>query len=225
MNHQKILIVDDEVLIAEHLKDILRDLGFVNLSLAHSKSDAIQKIESFKPDLVLLDIRMEEELEGISIAEQINKRFNIPFIFISAHSDASIIRKAVATSPAGYITKPYKKMDIYAAINLVLQAIKNPKQNVLVFKDGYSTVQVPADDILFAQSEGNYIHLNTIRKKYTIRYSLEWLLENVAENQFARVHRSYVVNLHRIEKQNSKAIFIGEFEIPVARNKQPDLGK
>lgn len=225
MNSQKILIVDDEVLIAEHLKDILLDLGFPSLTLAHNKSEALQKIEEFKPDLVLLDIRMEEELEGISIAEEINKQFGIPFIYISAHSDAGTIRKAVATSPAGYITKPYKKMDIYAAINLVLQSMKHPKQNVLVFKDGYNTVQVPADDILFAQSEGNYIHLITTRKKYTIRVSLEWLLENVPEKQFARVHRSYLVNLHKIEKQNSKAVHIGGFEIPVARNKQPDLGK
>ena len=115
----KILIVDDEVLIAEFLKDELIDLGYHDIVLAHNRKQAFAKIEEFKPQLILLDIRMKNEREGIEIAEEINKGVKIPFIFITAHSDKEILQHALSTKPAGYITKPFKQIDVYAAVSLV----------------------------------------------------------------------------------------------------------
>jgi two-component system response regulator LytT len=223
-NSIKILIVDDEVLIAEFIKDVLMSLDFKLLCLVHTKEDAIKEIGVFKPDLILLDIRMENELDGIEIAKEINSNFKIPFIFITAHSDKEIIEKALNTMPSGYITKPIKKMDVYAAINLAIKKAEVVDEQFLTFKDGYDIIKLSFNDILYVESEGNYINIFTLQKKYAIRNSLEWFISNMPKNGFEKVQRSYVVNMKKVHRATSKSLFINDIEIPISRGKQIDLG-
>lgn len=219
----KILIVDDEVLIAEFLKDELTALGYVNVSLAHNKKQTFSLVEVFKPQLILLDVRMKNEREGIEIAEEINKIYNIPFIFITAHSDKEIVKQALATKPAGYITKPFKQIDIYAAVHLVETKQEKNTEKCIIVKDGYSEIKVMLDTILYAQSDDNYIHIFTTTKKFTIRNTLEWFKENTPPEMFRQTHRSYIVNLSKITVSTSRSVFIGDTEIPVSRGNQPKL--
>jgi two-component system response regulator LytT len=216
-NNFKILIVDDEVLIAEFLKDVLISLDYTVLKLAHNKNQALLQLKEFMPDLVLLDIRMKRQLEGIEIAKEINAHYNIPFIFITAHSDKDIVQKALDTKPAGYITKPFKKMDVFAAVHLVQSNKEIFTEKYLIFKDGYENVKLLVDDVLYAQCDNNYIHIFTADKKHTLRSSLEWLKENLPHELFHQTHRSYIVNITKITKSNSKSVFINDIEIPVSR--------
>ncbi len=156
ISETRILVVEDEVLIAEYIKEVLTALLFSNIKLAHTKEQALLEIERFKPELILLDIRMEHELEGITLAQKINELYQIPFVFITAHSDKQIIEKALNTNPSGYITKPFKKIDVYAAINLALKKAKENEKRILIFKDGHLTTKLPFDSILYVESEGNY---------------------------------------------------------------------
>ena len=216
----KILIVDDEVLIAEFLKDELVAVGYQNIALAHNRKQAFEMMSEYRPQLVLLDIRIKNEREGIEIAEEINKTFKIPFIYITAHSDKEIVEHALSTKPAGYITKPFKQIDVYAAVHLVETNLEKVKENFLVFKDGYADIKLSVDDILYAQSDDNYIHIHTTTKKYTLRNTLEWFKEITPEGLFHRTHRSNIVNITKITKSTSKSVFIGEIEIPVSRGNQ-----
>ena len=221
MKHNfKILIVDDEVLIAEFLKDILQSLGYSNLRLAHNKDQAIVHVIEFMPDLVLLDIRMNGELEGIEIAEEISLHYKTPFLFITAHSDKIIVQKALDTKPVGYITKPFKKMDIYAAVHLVEINKELMNEKHLVFKDGFTMVKLSFDDLLYVQSDDNYIHIYAKQKKYTLRTTLGWFKENTPEELFRQIHRSYIINMNKITKTTSKSVFIDDTEIPVSRGNQ-----
>jgi DNA-binding LytR/AlgR family response regulator len=219
----KILIVDDEVLIAEFLKDELISLGYQHIALAHNKKQAFALVNVFKPQLILLDIRMKSEREGIEIAEEINQKYKIPFIFITAHSDKEIVQQALGTKPAGYITKPFKQIDVYAAVHLVETGSENNQEKFLVFKDGYMNIRVSIDDVLYAQSDDNYIHIYTTAKKYTVRNTLEWFKENTPQELFHRTHRSYIVNITKINKSTSKSVFINDIEIPVSRGNQIKL--
>ena len=216
----KILIVDDEVLIAEFLKDELISLGYNNIALAHNRKQAFAKMEEFIPQVVLLDIRMKNEREGIEIAEEINRNAKIPFIYITAHSDKEIVQHALSTKPAGYITKPFKQIDVYAAVNLVEANLEKLMDKFLIFKDGYSDVKIFIDDILYAQSDDNYIHIYTTTKKHTVRGTLEWFKESIPDALFHRTHRSYIVNITKITKSTSKSVFINDIEIPVSRGNQ-----
>lgn len=219
----KILIVDDEVLIAEFLKDELISLGYQHIALAHNKKQTFALVNAFKPQLILLDIRMKSEREGIEIAEEINKSHNIPFIFITAHSDKDIVQQALNTIPSGYITKPFKQIDVYAAVHLVETNSEKLNERFVVFKDGYAEVKVAVDDILYAQSDDNYIHVFTTSKKHTVRNTLEWFKDSVPEELFHRTHRSYIVNISKVNKATSKNVFINDIEIPVSRGNQIKL--
>lgn len=219
----KILIVEDEVLIAEFLKDILNDFGVFKVDLAHNKKMALEVIERFQPNLILLDIRMEEELQGIEIAIEIGRKFKVPFIFITAHSDEQIIQQALETKPFAYITKPVKKMDVYAAINLALNSISEKAVTYLLFKDGHTEVRLDHTEILYAKSIGNYVTVYTPGKKYNIRYSMDWLSENLPLDSFLRVHRSYLVNVKKIEKNSFKSLLVNGVEIPKSRNLKLNL--
>lgn len=219
----KILIVEDEVLIAEFLKDELTSLGYHRICLAHNRKQVFSKIEEFNPDLILLDIRMNNEREGIEIAEEINRSIKIPFIFITAHSDKEIVQRALITKPVGYITKPFKKIDLYAAIHLAETNLEETNEKHLVFKDGHAIIKLSVDDILYVQSDDNYIHVFCINKKHTLRNTLEWFISNTPEELFHRTHRSYIVNITKITKSTSKAVFINESEIPVSRGNQVKL--
>lgn len=213
----KLLIVEDEVLIAEFLKDELETLGYTEVEMAHNSKQTKLKLEIFKPDVVLLDIRMITEREGIEIAEYINENFKTPFIFITSHSDKEIVQQALRTNPAGYITKPFKKMDIYAAVHIIEMERNKTKEQFLQIKDGHTEVKIALDDILFVQSDDNYVQIVTIQKKYLLRKSMDWMNENTPNDTFQRTHRSFIVNTTKITKITKKSVFINDQEIPIAR--------
>jgi two-component system, LytTR family, response regulator LytT len=217
---RKILIVDDEVLIAEDLMDILNKYGFRNIEMAHDKKSAVSMLNEFKPDIVLLDIRMEKETDGLELGEYINEKLKMPFIYITAHSDIEMIKEIVKTKPVAYITKPYKNSEIYAALLMAEGVLSNVSNSFLTFKDGYATVKVLVDDIHYVESNGNYIDIYTKQKRYTLRNSLEWFKQNVPTELFYQTQRSFVVNISKITKTTGKSVFIDTLEIPVSRGNQ-----
>ena len=96
-------------------------------------------------------------------------------------------------------------------------------EKFLVFKDGYTDVKLSVDDVLYAQSDDNYIHVFTTTKKHTVRNTLEWFKESVPQELFHQTHRSYIVNITKITKSSSKSVFINDIEIPVSRGNQVKL--
>lgn len=219
----KILIVDDEVLIAEYLKDILMSLNMEQIKLAHNRQQAMAAIETFGPDIILLDIKMENDMVGISMAEEIGRLYRIPIIFITAYSDKETVEAALKTMPAAYITKPFKTMDVFAAVSIVIKDREAQTDRYFVFKDGYTTVRLLHTDILYVESEGNYITIVTASEKYCIRQTLDWCLGNLPPNKFARVHRCYIVNLEKIEKTTTRHVHVKGNVIPLARNRRNNL--
>jgi two-component system, LytTR family, response regulator LytT len=219
INNFKILIVDDEVLIAEFLKDELLALGYDNIELAHHKQQALLKIIEFNPQLILLDIRMKTEREGIEIADEINKSYNIPFIFITAHSDKDIVKQALATKPVGYITKPFKKIDVYAAVHLAEtnSEKQTTKTRQLIIKDGTNNTLIPFNDITFIEGEGNYVTIYYDDKKQLSRQSLEGTMKDLDDERFFKLHRSFIINLNKVTSFTKKNVIIMDKSIPISR--------
>ena len=116
-----ILIVEDEVMIAEDLAEMCRSFGYHTLEPAYGPGDALQKLKTENIDLVLLDINLESEIDGIEIAGYINDHFKLPIIYLSSYSDPKTLKAARQTKPMAYITKPFKKTDIHNTIEITLQ--------------------------------------------------------------------------------------------------------
>lgn len=152
----KILIIEDEVLIAEILKDYLLSFGYTKIEMAHDKQSGLQLLETFKPQLVLLDIRMENEKDGLEIGKWINLKYQTPFIYLTAHSDNMLIREIMQTQPAGYINKPIKKVDL-------LTNILRITQSGLILDEGVANVLSKSDKELILELQ-TYLQKNIYNK-------------------------------------------------------------
>ncbi|MFH2133333.1 MAG: PAS domain S-box protein [bacterium] len=120
MTKARILIVEDEAIIAMEIESDLKRLGYEVTSIVDSGKKAIQKAEIEKPDLVLMDIRIKGELDGIQAAEVIRTQYDIPVIFATAYLDEERIRRAKLTMPFGYILKPIQERDLKVTIEMAL---------------------------------------------------------------------------------------------------------
>ncbi|HML26239.1 response regulator [Methanomethylovorans sp.] len=120
MTNAKILVVEDENIVALEIKKRLQKLGYIVPGVASTGEDAISKAEGILPDLVLMDIMLKGEIDGINAAGEIRKRFNIPVIYLTAYSDGDTIERAKLTEPYGYILKPFEEDDLRTTIEIAL---------------------------------------------------------------------------------------------------------
>ena len=120
MKEAKILVVEDEALVALHLEQRLQMLGHSVVGTAFSGTDALEQTAAHLPDLVLMDINLGRGISGIEAAQQINRVFDIPVVFVTAHSDDAILQKANAAGPYGYVLKPFEDSALRVTIEIAL---------------------------------------------------------------------------------------------------------
>ena len=114
----RILVVEDEGVVALDLTSTLTDLGYLVVGCVASGETAIEKAIMLKPDLVLMDIRLSGKMDGIEAAKGITSRFDIPIIYLTAHSDDQTLRRALSTSTFGYLVKPFRAPELRCAIEI-----------------------------------------------------------------------------------------------------------
>ncbi len=120
MAKSKIMIVEDEWITADDIRMSLQSLGYTVSSVVSSGEEAIKKAEGDRPDLVLMDIVLKGEMDGIEAASQIRSCYNIPIIYLTAYADEKILERARITEPFGYIVKPFVNEDLKIAIEIAL---------------------------------------------------------------------------------------------------------
>ena len=120
MSNAKIFIVEDEAIVAESLCDQLEKLGYIVTGNAPSGEEALRKIKKELPDLVLMDIMLEGEMDGVEVAQQIREFYGIPVIFLTAYSDPETLGRAKLTEPFGYLIKPYKERELLTTLEITL---------------------------------------------------------------------------------------------------------
>ncbi|MFQ5713815.1 MAG: response regulator [Candidatus Scalinduaceae bacterium] len=120
MAKSKIMIVEDEWITADDIRMSLQSLGYTVTSMVTSGEEAIQNAEKDRPDLVLMDIMLKGEMDGIEAASQIRSCYNIPIIYLTAYADEKILERARITEPFGYIVKPFVNEDLKIAIEIAL---------------------------------------------------------------------------------------------------------
>ena len=134
----KVLIIEDEVMIAQDLKACLCKEGFNVNDIAYDKQSALKALVEKKFDIVLLDINLEGRLEGLDIAKKIHLTYHLPFIFLTSYANATIVDQAKQTCPMGYVVKPYKRTDVITTINIALHNFSN-------FKSSYQWNKIAAN--------------------------------------------------------------------------------
>ncbi|WFN35563.1 response regulator [Methanogenium sp. S4BF] len=118
MEKKRILIVEDEVIVAMTLEDVLQKLGYQVAGAVTNGPDAIQMAGEVMPDLVLMDIRLDGSMDGIEAATRISSLYSIPVVYLTAHSDQATLSRAIQTQPYGYLLKPFRERDLYTTIEM-----------------------------------------------------------------------------------------------------------
>ncbi|TXC76064.1 LytR/AlgR family response regulator transcription factor [Luteibaculum oceani] len=206
----KIIIAEDEIAVAEHLKRIVEKIGFSVIRMVQCGEDVLSAIEFEIPDLVLLDINMSHRTDGINTAEKLN-RLGVPFVFITAHSDAETVDRVTRLKPLGYIVKPFISNQIRVSLTTIYGQIKERVRELHIGKEKF---RFHSGSILYIKSDNNYCEIITSEKRYVLRVSLKNLIELLDFKDIVRVHRSYAVNKQHVVKVDNKTVQIAEFILP-----------
>ena len=215
----KVLVLEDEVLISEHLREILLNLNYEVTDVCSSFLEAIESINTRRPDLALLDIRMDGKDQGIEVAKSLRK-LEVPFIFVTSFSDKKTLQAAVKEQPKEYILKPFSEMEIKESLENVFNSFD---ENTVQIKQKNGSEIVPFNDIKWIKSDNVYIEVHTREKKFVVREKLDSFCEQLPEHLFFRIHRSYVVNKSFIDRIEKASIFIEDERIPVSKSHKQKL--
>ncbi len=157
----RILIVEDEMLIAEDLACSLESLGFEITETATRGEQALRIVEELAPDLILMDIKLKGEIDGIEAAEQILSRFDIPIVYLTAYAEEDLFERAKRTAPYGYIGKPFGAMDLRNTIEVALHKHEADKR-VKESEEKYRTlVETAPDGIVEIDAVGRIAAFNS----------------------------------------------------------------
>ena len=242
MNKVKILVVEDEIVIADDVCDILSDLGYETLEPVINYTEAIATIEKHKPDLAILDIQLAGRQDGIDLAWKIKKDYDLPFIFLTSFSDPATVERAKKLNPPAYLVKPFNKDDLYTSIEMALYNYSNntgftqtskseSKKKDIMLKDAFfikkdhSFHKVKFSDIIYLKAEHVYVEIYTnSNTKHLSRGSLSGFSEKLPK-QFFKTHRGYIVNLDYLDAIDYMYVVIDGNEIPMGKNYREELMK
>jgi len=227
----KILIVEDEPIIATDLELTLEKLGYEVTDTVEDAASAIVSIQKNKPDLILLDILIEGDIDGVMLAQDINTHYQIPFVYLTSNTDLFTINRVKRTKPAGFIVKPFHESDLVTNIEIALfkskEANDEPIKSERDFfvKDGLNLVKIQTKDLLFIKADDSYSKLFTEEKTFLLTLNLGKLIQKLPGNTFIRTHRSYVVNLNFVDKISNGYVLIGKHKIPISKSYHDDFYK
>lgn len=235
----KILIVEDEIIIAENIALQLRTLDYEVSGILGNGEEVIPHILVNHPDIVLLDIQLKGRMDGIETANEIQKESDVPVIFVTANTDETTFNRAVITKPAAFISKPFKQIDLQRAIELAIFRcvenddkangdISNPSQPVILrdrifVRCREKMIKIMLTDILYIEADRNYSRIFTSRKELLLSTTLKTTEERLPSSLFVRIHRSYLVNIAHIDEVGDGHVIVGDKPIPLSAGLRENL--
>jgi len=231
MKSLNIHIIEDEPLIAEAIKTVLENENHTVTGISLRGKDAIYDIENLKPDLVLVDIMIKGDIDGVEIVTHLKKKLDIPFIYLTSLSDEKTLQRVKATNPSGFIVKPFNENTLTTNIELAYHKHEitksdieiNTQSDAFFIKNKGELIKVSQSEILFFEAYDNYCNLYTAKKKHLLSQTLKRVEEKIPSSQFLKVHRSYIINFSKINSIHEGYIFIDNHKIPYSKSHKDQL--
>jgi len=229
MENLEVLIVEDNLSFAIELEMILTNWGCQTINIVNNSSDAFSILESSSTDLILMDINIQGELNGIQIAEKIQKT-GIPIIYITGQKSVDYYERAKNTNLTSYLVKPFDNLTLKSAIETSIRAKSLEKDigNSIEFfyvRKGKMLKKIPVTDIDLIVSDANYCDLHHGGSKSTVKSSLKRIVEQLPKQDFLRIHNKYVVRLSKIDEifLSKGEVIINDLSIPIGRSYKKQL--
>lgn len=245
MAKTNVFVVEDEAIVSKDIQHSLKKLGYNVLGAASTGEKAIEMVGELKPDIVLMDIMLKGQLTGIEASEQIKAHLDIPVIYLTAYADEATLAKAKVTEPYGYIIKPFKEIDIHTSIemaiykhskeaavrkerDLLFSIVENRDNKDFIFvKSNSRLVKLKTTDIYFVEALKDYVVINALNNRYTIHSTMKDIVSKLPQDDFIRVHRSFIVRLDKIAAIEQPNLILENDKkvIPIGGSYKDDLSK
>ena len=230
MSKIKVVVVEDSALIAEDIAYKLSKHHIEVVETFDRGEDAIEYLKKNEPDLVLLDIRLAGALDGISTGYIIQNTYSFPIIYLSDLADAETLHRAKQTRPSNYLTKPFNEADLVRAIDLAFsnfsfQRSSTPakKTDHIFIKTENTFIRLSLSEILFLHADRSYCNIITEEKTYVQSVSMNHVYEQINNEDFIRIHRSYVVNIHKVSAIEGNLVKVGRHTIEMSKSMRDEL--
>lgn len=235
----RILIVEDDMITAADIALQLTKLGYEVIGIAGRAKEALTYMEDQPPDLIIVDILLKGSMDGIELSAAIRQRYELPIIFLTANADEPTFERAKQVKPLAFISKPFKKLDLRHAVALAADQIqkreeeqgnkeeaKEPSfilEDRIFIKEKDRLIKIMLEEILYIEAQRSYSRIYTIDKEFFLSIPLGNLLEKIEADFLIRIHRSYIVNLSKIEAIEENQVFIGHKAIPLSQSYREDF--
>lgn len=238
----KVLIVEDDELFSGRLEMLVEKLGYQVAGVAASSEEALRIARETPPDLLLLDIHIQGEYDGIELAGLIQQDHPVPLIFITSLEDNLSFQRAARTRPVQFLIKPVTDTQLQRSIELAVKSLAHPEasssgapdwQEDLVFsghlfiKVRHKLEKVAISNILFAAADGRYCQILTPERKYLVRLPLQELAQKLPSPPFFSTHRSYLLNTKAIDSIDlqENSIQVRNHTVPLSKRLKEDFLK
>jgi two-component system, LytTR family, response regulator LytT len=224
-----ILIVEDEFLVAADIEESLLSLGYKVQNCVASGLGAIAEVEKNLPDIILMDIVLKGEMNGIEAATIINQKHNVPIIYLTANADIGTVEKAKVSLPYGYIIKPFTEKELQTNIeiarfkfendikskiesdqfNKFFELGKQDKQQLIVDSEkGLEKISIP--DVYYIEQDGDECQIHLLQESIVVKRSLAELERRFPSDVFIRVSNDHLVNTGKIFMAKFPEIIIAD---------------
>ncbi|HYL74056.1 MAG TPA: PAS domain S-box protein [Bryobacteraceae bacterium] len=166
-HHGRILIVEDQGIVATDIERCLEESGFEVTGIATSMEDAIREASDSRPDLVLMDIRIHGEADGIDAAERLRQDFGLPIIYLTAHDDRDTLARAKRTEPMAFLLKPFKPAELTSAVEIALSRTRAEREMHERERSFLSAMDAIGDGVLTTDSGGRVRFMNRAAEELT----------------------------------------------------------
>ncbi len=231
----RILIVEDDMIIAANISLQLTNLGYEVTGIESRGEEAVQHAKTNAPDLLLLDVNLKGKMNGFETAKAIQNFEDIPIIYLTANNDEASFALAKETRPWAFITKPFNKLNLQRTIELVVAQIKEKRgygrladqmevmEDRIFVRHNGNMEKILLVDILYVEADRNYCKIVTEAKSQLITCTLKTMEEKLPKSKFVRVHRSYLVNLSKLDVVAEHHIEIKRKVIPLSKSHKVQL--
>jgi DNA-binding LytR/AlgR family response regulator len=244
MDKISVVIVEDEFAIAEDIRSRLEHGGYRVRAVFDRGETALAYLLKEVPDILLVDIHLAGAMDGVDLVGQVNEAIQIPVIYITANSDSATYERARQTRPHSFLVKPFSSANLLASVDLALLNFSNEKivesiERPLAQESGMEAQflvnqclfirtqgkykKVSCDDLLFIEAAGSYVHIQTKIERYTLSHNLTHFQKRTPLPNLIRIHRSYIVNLTKIDSFEESYVFIQNHKLPLSDNYKSDF--
>lgn len=218
-NRPNIYIVEDEPLIVATIETALLKQGYNVVGDAEDAQNALKNIEELKPDLVLLDIQLEGQSDGVTLAEALDEIAQ-PYMYLTSQTDPSTIDRVKKTNPLGYIVKPFTESSLRSNIELAWHTYKTENSDFLIIKSEGKTYKLNQNNITHLKAFDNYCYIYTIRRSYLVPHTLKHITEDLNKDVFIKTHRSFWVNVSHVEAIEKNNLVLKTEPIPLSASQK-----